>query len=150
MARKINQIGIIVKDMDAAAEFYKKFLGVDQIGTLDVPDATCELKGNPCTYHMIMGFIMLGDLQIELIQEVEGPSPYSEFIARHGEGIQHLGYYIEDLDAELMNAAADGIEVYARGEINGTRWAYLDTEIGGRGVIQEFIEIRKHRPARKK
>ncbi len=148
--RQVGQIGMIVKDIDAAVQFYKRFFGVNQIVAFDVPDAHCELKGKPCTYDMKMGFTMLGDLQVEFIQEVKGPSPYSEFIARHTEGIQHLGYYVDDLDAELASITAAGIGVYAQGELLGTRWAYLDTGTSGGGVIQELLEKHKRRPSRKK
>ena len=149
MTRKVNQIGIVVKDLDSAMEFYKQFFDVGVINTLEVPNYHCELKGELCTYSMKMGFVMLGDLQIEFIQELEGSSPYSEFIARQGEGVHHLGYYVADFDTELARVADTGIMPYARGELMGLRWAYLDTEASGGGVMHELIEV-SQKPAHRK
>ncbi len=147
MARKINQIGIVVKDMDQAVKMYKDMLGVDNFQVLDRPPETCTLRGQEVHFRLRTGFAMLeGGLQIELIHVVEGHSAHSEFLEQHGPGVHHVGFYVEDLEAEIAKATQ---EIYARGEFMGTKFVYLDT-IATAGIFQELIQLPKPRVRAKK
>ena len=44
--------------------------------------------------------------QYELIEPLEGPTTYHEFLAQRGEGLHHLGYYVDDIDTEIARMAA--------------------------------------------
>jgi methylmalonyl-CoA/ethylmalonyl-CoA epimerase len=150
MARKINQIGIVVKNMDQAVKMYKDLLGVDNFQVLDRPPETCTLRGQEVHFRLRTGFAMLeGGLQIELIQVVEGHSAHSEFLEQHGPGVHHVGFYVDDIEAEIANAMQSGISVYARGEFMGTKFVYLDT-IATAGIFQELIQLPKPRVRAKK
>jgi len=142
--RKINQIGIVVKDLDKAVTIFKQILGIDNIQILERPPETCTLNGEETHFRLKTGFAMLEGLQIELIQVVQGRSPHSDFLENRGPGVNHFGYYVDDLETEVTRATQSGIGVYARGEFMGSRWAYLDT-FATAGIFQEFIQLPKPR-----
>ena len=61
-----------------------------------------------------------GDLQIELIQQRnDAPSMYQDFLAAHGEGLQHMSYWSTDYQALYDRAIAAGFEVGHEGQIGG-------------------------------
>jgi methylmalonyl-CoA/ethylmalonyl-CoA epimerase len=149
MARKVNQIGIVVKDMDKAVKMYKDILGLENIQVLERPPEICTLCGQEVHFRLRTGFAMLEGLQIELIQVVEGRSPHSEFLEQHGPGVHHVGFYVDDIEAEIAKAMQSGITIYARGEFMGTKFVYLDT-IATAGIFQELIQLPKPRVRTKK
>ena len=54
---------------------------------------------------------MIGDVELELIQAVEGESPYKEFLDSKGGGIQHIAYAVDDLDKEVAKLSSQGANV---------------------------------------
>ncbi|MEX2683887.1 MAG: VOC family protein [Candidatus Sigynarchaeota archaeon] len=148
MERKINQIGIVVKDIAKAAEFYLHTFGIT-FQVIDRPEETCQLHGTLSTFRIRTALGNVAGLQIELIQVLEGRTAHVEFMETHGEGIHHLGIYVEDLESEIAACAKDGIGVISRGEFLGVKWAYMDsTRVAG--AIIEFIELPKPRARKQK
>ncbi len=149
MPRKVNQIGIVVKDMDEAINAYKQILDLGAIQVLERPPETCMLRGTETHFRLKTGFAMLEGVQIELIQVLEGRSPHSEFLETRSPGVHHLGFYVNDIDAEMAQVIQAGMGIYARGEFMGARWAYIDT-LAIAGIFQEFIQLPKPRARMKK
>ncbi len=148
MVLKISQIGIVVKDMAKAVDFYKKFFNLNDISVMDMPAGTIEVRGEKVRSKLKMGFGRVGDIQIELIQVMEGRAIYSEFLEQGREGFHHVGMYVDDLDSEIAKMAKIGIQVLSRGDIMGTKWAYIDTEAQA-GTIYELIEVAKPKASKK-
>ncbi|MBN2150531.1 MAG: VOC family protein [Candidatus Lokiarchaeota archaeon] len=148
MERKINQVGIVVKDAARAAEFYQRALGVP-FQVMDRPKETCQLHGKESCFQMRTAFGNAAGLQVELIQVLEGRTAHVEFMESHGEGIHHFGIYVEDIEAEIEACAKQGIGVISRGEFLGVKWAYVDS-VASAGAVFEFIEMPKPRARRAK
>jgi methylmalonyl-CoA/ethylmalonyl-CoA epimerase len=88
-----------------------------------------------------VAFVQSGEIQIELIQPVEGANVYTEFLADKGEGIHHLAYQTEDLEAIKAQFAAQGIEPVFSRDMGVMEFAYFDTsEVGG--LMIEFLYFR--------
>ncbi len=148
MERKINQIGIVVKDVVKAADFYQRTFGV-AFQVMDRPNETCQLHGKESCFRIKTAFGNAAGLQIELIQVLEGRTAHVEFMEVHGEGIHHFGIYVEDIEAEIESCAKQGIELISRGEFLGVKWAYVDsTKVAG--AVMEFIEMPKPRARKPK
>jgi catechol 2,3-dioxygenase-like lactoylglutathione lyase family enzyme len=96
------------------------------------PDET-TLRGEPVdfTIHVSLGYA--GDLQLELIQPVSGPTIHAEFLAEHGPGLHHLCFGVDDLDAACAAAEAAGVPVLMRGSMMGgeIEFAYVDGSASG-------------------
>ena len=85
----------------------------------------------------------------ELIESVEGPSIYEEFLKEHGEGVHHLGYFVEDIDAEISSMETRGFSMLQSARGFGTNddgaYAYFDTE-RALGCILEALEMPPEMP----
>jgi len=97
----IKQVGICVKDVVRTAENYWNILGIGpweirDWGTHALYDRTYH--GRPAWGRERLAHAYIGDLELELVQPVEGDSVYQDWIDEHGEGIHHLKFLCEDID----------------------------------------------------
>jgi methylmalonyl-CoA/ethylmalonyl-CoA epimerase len=95
-------------------------------------------RGRPLALDMSVAIAQWGDMQIELItQHDDAPSIYTEFSARHGEGLQHVGVLSDHLDDQLRVLAAAGVEPVQWGATaNGMRFVYVDTDAHPGGMME--------------
>jgi len=56
-------------------------------------------------------FAPLGAIAVELVEPTRGESSIATFLRDHGEGVQHFGYRVDDLEGTIERARALGIEV---------------------------------------
>ena len=140
----VQQVCIVVKDIDRAIEYYTSTFGMGPFRTSDVDMEGVLLRGKPISTRIKVAFAESGPLQIELIQPVEGKNIYTEFLDSKGEGLHHLAFQVNDLDAMLAKLAKEGIEPiwHQRLPQFGIAFAYLNTDRIG-GVIFELIEVKK-------
>ena len=85
-------------------------------------------------------FAKIGGWELELIQPLEGENDYTHFLDTKGEGIHHILFDVQDMDATLAALGEKGIEVLQTGTglRPGTRFVYLDT----RDLIGFPLEMR--------
>jgi methylmalonyl-CoA/ethylmalonyl-CoA epimerase len=87
-------------------------------------------------------------LQIELIERLDGPNIYTEWIARHGYGMHHFGSYVDSIAEATAAMQADGFDPVQTGRATGLDgdggFVYFDTE-DLLGVIAELIEVPSRR-----
>lgn len=137
---KMIQVGVVVKDLDKTIERLSSLgIGPFQPRVLP-PDAKEWFRGKPFnpSGKLKLSCAMMGDIELELIQPVEGESPHKEFLDSKGEGIQHIACLVEDLDGEVEKLTRQGVSVLlrARRKVGGV--AYLD--LGVAGLIIELIQ----------
>jgi methylmalonyl-CoA epimerase len=140
----IDQVGIVVEDMDRAIEYYSATFGWGpfKVNDLEMKEVTYKEKLIDC--RMKVARTRQENIEIELIQVVEGETPYTDFLEEKGEGLHHLGIRVDDLHELLAKLAREGIQpVFHKyyPEIN-FGFAYLDTDHIG-GVMLELIQKRK-------
>src|SRR5689334_4131334 len=101
-------------------------------------------RGRRQDFRMRVAFAICGDTQIELVQSVEAPNLYEEFLAQCGEGVQHLGIHVADMALATRQMEALGYEVIQSGRGYGVRgdgaFAYFSTE-GRLGTLIELIQL---------
>jgi hypothetical protein len=89
-------------------------------------------------------------LGIELIEMVQAPTIYHDWVEKHGYGPHHVGILVEDMGAALAEAREAGLAVIQEGTGFGLdgdgHFAYLDTE-DALGMAVELIEVPKRRVA---
>jgi methylmalonyl-CoA/ethylmalonyl-CoA epimerase len=128
---KVNQIGIVVKDVEKYMKFYEKLFGVEPFPTVESTVNSAKLK---------IVLFELGEVEIELIQVLEGESIHSKFLEGRGEGLHHLGFFVKDIEKELARLEKEGIKVLEKGEVLGAvKFAYLDTE-KTLGIVLELVQ----------
>jgi methylmalonyl-CoA/ethylmalonyl-CoA epimerase len=80
----------------------------------------------------------IGNLKLEIIQPGNEPSPWKEFLDKHGEGIHHLGFLVSDVEKEVNQLVNQGAEVILTGNISGKLGAaYVDPKAGN--IIIELM-----------
>ena len=101
------------------------------------PDTT-TLRGAAvdCTLHVSLGYS--GDLQVELIQPVSGPSIHQEFLDAHGSGLHHVCFEVDDIEAACVSAEAAGVPVLMRGSMmdGEIEFAYVDGSSCGAPYVE--------------
>ena len=137
----VEQIGIVVKDLDRAVEYYSSVFGWGpfQIREIEMDGFTYRNRQGNC--RLKMAFANSGPVEIELIEVLEGETPHTEFLRQKGEGLHHLRFRVEDFDTILRTLAGNDVEPVFHQVFPGiTAFAYLDTDKIG-GVIFELFQL---------
>lgn len=135
----VYQLGYVVSDIERAREYYESIFGTGPFSqVIDVDMDGAILRGKPVDTKIKVAFVQSGDVQIELIQPVEGKNLYTEFLEKRGEGIHHLAYQVEDMAAmKAVFTEKVGEPVFYR-DMGIMEFAYFDTsEVGG--LMIEFL-----------
>jgi len=133
----VGQIGVVVEDVDRAIAFYQSTFGLGPFEVREMGAPNVWDRGEEKPIRARLAFTTLGEVQLELIQILEGDSFHLEFLREHGEGIHHLGFFVSDFQAKLEQAKAMGLRVLQTDPF-GMAYAYLDTRQPG-GIIFELI-----------
>lgn len=129
-AYKIDHLGVAVTSIDDALGVYRA-LGIVEEGREEV-----------ASQKVVAAFLPVGESRIELLEPTSPDSPVAKFLARRGEGIHHVCFAVEDLDAALADLSARGFRLVHREGVpgaGGKRVAFLHPE-AGRGVLIELSE----------
>ena len=141
----VNQVGIVVRDAEKVSRYYSSIFGIGPFTTYDMNLARATLNGEPAPTSLRMVIARMGAVEIELIQVLDGGDFYTGFLDAHGEGLHHLGSYIDDLDSydrTLAELSAQGIRPTFQYRGRSLRFSYLDTRATG-GVILELINLER-------
>ncbi|WP_159799492.1 methylmalonyl-CoA epimerase [Flavobacterium sp. MK4S-17] len=98
--RKIEHIGIAVKDITASNLLFEKLLGTSAYKTEEV-----ESEG------VKTSFFMNGPNKIELLEATNPDSPIAKFIEKKGEGIHHIAFDVEDISKETERLKNEGFTI---------------------------------------
>ena len=94
---KVEHIGIAVKDFANAVPLYEKLL-----------NSQCYKTEQVDSEQVNTAFFKVGDLKIELVEDISGHSVIKRFIDKRGEGLHHLAFEVEDIYAEMKRLQAEG------------------------------------------
>jgi methylmalonyl-CoA/ethylmalonyl-CoA epimerase len=134
-------VGIVVRDLDAAAADYaaRYGLAMDREMVLTVEEGV--FRGAPASFTARMGFVALGNTDLELIEPLRGASPYAAFLAETGEGIHHVAFVVDAIDAHLERLRATSPDcslLLDATDVNGVRFAYVEGT--AHGAIVELLQ----------
>ena len=104
------QIGYVVKDARKMAKEYED-LGVGPFVEEVFPGIDATLRGMPTEYKLLTKIANMGGWELELCQPLEGRSILQESLDERGEGIHHLGFYVDDLQEELAKWKQRGVGI---------------------------------------
>lgn len=117
MIKKIDHIGIAVKDLNKAIEFYESILGLKVHGTEVVEEQKVRVA-----------FLPTGDSEVELLESTSPDGPIARYIEKNGEGIQHIAFRVDNLEEKLAGLKARGVRLIdekPRYGAGGARIAFL-------------------------
>jgi catechol 2,3-dioxygenase-like lactoylglutathione lyase family enzyme len=150
--KSIDQVAVVVRDIDEAMRRYVDEFGIGpwMVYTF-TPDwiGGMTFRGREQGYSMRLALAQVGDMMYELLQPLDGPNSYQEFLDARGEGLHHLGFFVEDLDAAIAEMEGKGFSLLQSGRAFGVDgdggFAYFETE-GSLGCIVEAIQMPKGMP----
>jgi methylmalonyl-CoA/ethylmalonyl-CoA epimerase len=138
---KLAHVGVVVRDMDKAIERLSS-LGIGPFEAISVPPATGKplFRGRPFDLDLkVKGLAAkIGEVKLELLQPVDGDSPWKEFLDSKGEGIHHIAFAVDDIDKEVAKFTEQGVSILLSGKWQGGGCAYLDLGVGG--IIFELVQ----------
>jgi methylmalonyl-CoA/ethylmalonyl-CoA epimerase len=131
MFERIDHVGVAVSDLDAAAALYEQAFGMSMAHRERVDSQGVEAA-----------LLDVGEGHVELLQPLGPETVVGKFIERRGEGLHHVAYAVEDIDAtldQLKGAGMKLIDEQPRRGIRGSRVAFLHPKATG-SVLTEIVE----------
>jgi methylmalonyl-CoA/ethylmalonyl-CoA epimerase len=132
---KVDHIGIAVKSIDAAKKLYHDILGLDDAGSETVEEQ-----------KVTTAFFPVGESEVELLESTAPDGPVAKYIEKRGEGIQHVAFRVENIEAALAELKEKGIQLIdekPRRGAGGARIAFLHPK-STFGVLVELCEREAH------
>lgn len=140
---KLTQFAFVARDTHAASEFWSK-LGWPAMSYTHGALTNRQYRGQAGQFDQELGWQRQGQVAYEWIQPLKGPTVYEDFLKAHGEGLQHFGVSVEDMDKAVGEWKGRGYAVSQSGGWGETgkpgsgRFAYIDLEAVG-GLTLELL-----------
>lgn len=96
--QKIEHIGIAVTDIDASNKVFEKVFGKENYKSEKV-----ESEG------VVTSFFQIGENKIELVAATNSDSPISKFLLKNREGMHHIAFAVDNIQAEMKRLKNEGI-----------------------------------------
>ena len=127
---KIDHLGIAVRSIDAALEFYRDQLGLD-----------VALRETVAAERVHAAMLPLGESRIELLEAAEPDSVIAKFIEKRGEGLHHIAITVPDLHSAVEKLKASGARVLNEPRVGagGHLYSFIHPSSTG-GVLLELIQ----------
>ncbi len=127
----IEHLGIAVKSLDEAIPFWEKKLGMKCYSIEEVQEQKVRTA-----------FFKVGQTKIELLESTDPEGPIGKFIEKKGEGVHHVAFAADGLQANLDELAANGVQLIdktPRKGAEGLNIAFLHPKSTA-GVLMELCE----------
>jgi catechol 2,3-dioxygenase-like lactoylglutathione lyase family enzyme len=138
---KLHHVGVVVQDINKAIAYFES-LGFGPFGapggrkTFSIT-FNGELHGKPATWTTTISNAIIGDVELELLEPTKGAQALKESLDTAGEGLQHIGFITDDLDAEIANFKKNGVGIWTLArEPNGGGFLYSDPTPTGKVAIE--------------
>jgi methylmalonyl-CoA/ethylmalonyl-CoA epimerase len=131
MPKKLEHIGIAVKNLEASEALFTKLLGIEPYKREEVSSE-----------GVMTSFFLLGDIKFELLAATNQDSPIAKFIEKRGEGLHHLAFESENIENELSERKSQNVELIHQQPKDGAdnkRIAFLHPKSTG-GVLWELCQ----------
>jgi catechol 2,3-dioxygenase-like lactoylglutathione lyase family enzyme len=131
--KKVVQIAIVCKDVEACTKRWAAVVGAE-MPKISLTRPGHEVKvlynGKPSEGQAKLSFFNLGQVVLEVIQPVGGPTSWKDGLDQNGESIHHIAFQVQDLEKTIQSFEQQGMGVVHRGRYdkdNGS-YVYLDTK----------------------
>ncbi|MEY3000881.1 MAG: hypothetical protein RL648_1095 [Verrucomicrobiota bacterium] len=129
MIQKIDHIGIAVRALEPAIRYYEEVLGL-----------ACEGQEEVASQGVRTAFFKVGEVHLELLMPTTAESPIQKFLDKNGEGIHHIAFGTDDIEAQLATAARAGARLIHERPFEGAgeKWVAFLHPKSTHGVLTEF------------
>ncbi len=121
--RRLHHVGVVVKDLEKAiaqmeALGFGPFMFDDEHRTFTI-GFKGELHGRPAEWATKISNARMGDVELELLEPVEGDQALKETLDAQGEGLHHIGWLTTDLKGDMERMKAAGATVWTSSIVPG-------------------------------
>ncbi len=138
----LAQVAFVVRDIEEMSRRYAAVFGLpvpEIVVTAPGLEANQTYHGEPSDARCKLAFIRLGQVEIELIQPLGGPSTWQDALDKHGQGFHHIAFWVEGMQRTVDFLGSQGLEMVQRGDFEGGQFAYIDAE-DRLGLTIELLE----------
>jgi len=128
LIKKFNHVGIAVKNLDRAVQFFQETYGAELVWRKKFEDLKIE-----------SALISIGEAQFELSASLEPQSVIDRFIESRGEGIHHVSLEVDQFDQVIEEIKAKGLRVISEVDTEDFKAAFIHPQ-SNFGVLTEIIQ----------
>lgn len=131
MFKKIDHLGIAVANLENSLNIFKNILGMECTGEEVVEEQNVKVA-----------FLPVGESELELLESTSPDGNIAKFIEKKGEGIHHIAFEVDDLEAKLEELDKQGVRLIdkkPRYGAGGARIAFLHPK-STNGILVELCE----------
>lgn len=129
MIKKISHLGVAVRDLEEAREFYRSVLKLESSDPILDGEEAIEVS-----------MVQVGETIVELLQPVGNEGVIAKFLEKRGEGIHHICYEVDDINAEVTSLKAKGIDIIGEPKPGVEGLSVFLHPRGTQGVLVELVE----------
>ena len=129
MIKQISHLGMAVKNLEEAREFYRSVFGLESSEPIIDGEGTIKVS-----------MVEVGNVLIELLQPTGNEGVMAKFLEKRGEGFHHICYEVDDINAEIASLKASGIEVLGEPRQGAEGKSVFLHPRGTHGVLVELVE----------
>jgi methylmalonyl-CoA/ethylmalonyl-CoA epimerase len=133
LGKRIDHVGIVVRDLDAALRVYRDVLGLPLQRVEEVPAEKVKVAFLP---------LPQGDGEVELVQPTADDTGIARFLEKRGEGMHHICFEVDDIQAAMADLAANGLQILEekpRLGSQGQKYVFIHPKTA-HGVLIELYE----------
>jgi len=130
MVRKIDHVGLVVKNSAESLELFSKLFGFEVTECREEPAAGFKST-----------LVSKGDVMLELIEPVGPQGMIQRFVEKRGEGMHHISIQVDDLDAEMKRMKSIGVQFSSEepAVVDGTKVVFVHPR-STNGLLIELIQ----------
>lgn len=132
MIKQISHLGMAVKDLEEAREFYRSVFGLESSEPIIGGDGTIRVS-----------MVRVGNTLVELLQPIGSEGVMAKFLENRGEGFHHICYEVDDINAEIASIKATGLEILSDPKPGAEGMSVFLHPRGTHGVLVELVEKKK-------
>ena len=129
MIKGISHLGVAVKDLEEARKFYRSIFGLESGEPMVGGGGTVRAS-----------LVELDNATVELLEPIGNEGAIAKFLEKRGEGIQHVCYEVDDINAEVESLKAKGIDVLGEPRPGAEGMAVFLHPRGTHGILVELVE----------
>jgi methylmalonyl-CoA/ethylmalonyl-CoA epimerase len=127
--KKIDHVAIAVRSIDESRQTFEGIYGAKYLGQKENTEQ-----------QYIVAYFLMGESLITMLEGTTPESFVTQHIEKRGEGIQHMGVEVDDLDAFVEQATAQGARISNQRTLEGIRKEALISPKSAFGIILQPIE----------
>ena len=132
MFKRIDHVGVIVKDIKEAATLFSESFGFRRDDTLPYTDPGGEFRS---------AFLVAGEVSIELIEPINSNGSLAKFLQKRGEGLHHISIEVDDIDQKLDSLRANGVRLIdEKAQVVGDSKVAFVHPAATKGILVELTE----------